>query len=86
MAWKRYSISIHPKVWDEVQMLLREEFNMSMSKYIEMTLRQLLDSRTKTAKELYEGVAQTLFDEMAKPKKKVTKSTQMVHKKDTKKK
>lgn len=82
MAWKRYSISIDPKVWDEVQALLRDEFNMSMSKYIELMLRQLRDSQTKSARLMFEGIAETLFSEMS---KKGTKSAQKVSKKVRKK-
>lgn len=82
MAWKRYSISIDPKVWDEVQELLRDEFNMSMSKYIELMLRQLRDSRTQSARQMFEGIAETLFSEMT---KKGTKSVQKGEKKGIKK-
>lgn len=86
MAWKRYSVSIDPKVWDPVQDLLKEEFNMSVSKYIELMLRQLLASQTQTQRQMMEGIAETLFSHMAQQEKKVTKSGQKVDKKLTKKK
>jgi hypothetical protein len=62
------SISIDENVYNEARKILKEELNMTMSKYLEIQLRALVRSKTQTQKDLYEGVVSDLLSDMMKPK------------------
>lgn len=79
MAYKRFNIGMDDLVWKGAEAIIKGQLNMSMSKFIEITLRQLHASQTQTQKQMYENLAGLLFQEMS-PKK-----VQKVHKKVTKK-
>lgn len=86
MAWKRYNISMESDIWEGSQRIIKGQLNMSMSKYIEIMLRQVIASQTQTQRQMYENLAGLLATErMAKPgqnvTEKVTKSKQRVNKK-----
>jgi hypothetical protein len=49
--WKKYTISVDPTVWEDAKQILQTEAGMSMSKYIEITLRSLTKVTTGTAQE-----------------------------------
>jgi len=46
------SISIDENVYNEARKILKEEINMTMSKYLEIKLRALVRSKTQTQKDL----------------------------------
>lgn len=73
MPYRNRSLSIDDDVYEEAKKILKEELNMTMSKYIEIQLRALVGSKTKTQKDLYEGVVAELFEGMMKPKPKKKK-------------
>lgn len=68
MASITRSISIDERVYNECKEILKEELNMTMSKYLEIQLRALIRSRTQTQKDVYEGVVADLLGDMMKPK------------------
>lgn len=55
MAWKRYSVTIDPKVWEESQKLISEQMNVSMSRFIEIQLRSLIRSHKGSFADVVEG-------------------------------
>lgn len=79
MAWKRYNISMDSDIWEGSRTIIKGQLNMSMSKYIEIMLRQVIASQTQTQRQMYENLATMLFQEM------MPKSVQNGEKKGTKK-
>lgn len=67
------TMSIDEKVTKAAKAILKEELNMTISKYVEIQLRALIRSKTQPAKDLYEGVVADLFEDMMKSSKKVVK-------------
>ena len=57
--WKKYTISVDPMVWDNAKQIIQTEAGMSMSKYIEITLRALPRAQEGTAKDF---VQDTIMD------------------------
>lgn len=64
----KVNLSMDEKVYREAKAILKEELNMTASKYVEIQFRALIRSKTQTAKDLYEGVVADLFEDMKKPK------------------
>lgn len=60
--WKKYTISVDPTVWENAKQIIQNEAGMSMSKYIEITLRSLTRSTTGTAQDY---VQDTIMDFVA---------------------
>lgn len=79
MARKHYNISMDSDIWEGSQLIIKGQLNMTMSKYIEIMLRQVIGSQTQTQRQMYENLAGLLFQEM------LPKKTQNVDKKGTKK-
>lgn len=70
MGTYRRNISVDEKTWHEARKILKEELNMTISKYVDIQLRALVRSQTHTARELYEGVTQDLFEDLEYSKRK----------------
>jgi hypothetical protein len=45
MDYNKHTVSADRAVWDTAKKLIKEEWNMTMSKWIEIQLRALLNSR-----------------------------------------
>ena len=69
MAYVRKTIGLEEEVYNGASKILKEELGMSVSKFIELTLRQLVRSKTHTQEQMMTMMAQELFDTGAKPKK-----------------
>lgn len=82
MVYKRYNIGMDEDVWKGAETIIKTQLNMSMSKYIEIMLRQLMASQTQTQRQMYENLASLLFQEMS--PKSVQKVPKKVKKKGTK--
>lgn len=70
MGYSHRSISIDDEVYEEGRKVLKEELNMTMSKYIEIQLRALIRSKTQTQKDVYEGIVADLLNGIGKTRKK----------------
>lgn len=70
MTIYKANVSLDKDVWKEAKRILKEDLNMTMSKYIEIQLRSLIRSQTQTHRQLMESVAEDLFYAQQKRKKK----------------
>jgi hypothetical protein len=62
------------EIWEQAQVIIKGQLNLSMSKYLEIMLRQLFASQTQTQRQMYEDLAGLLFREMQqKPRQNVRK-------------
>ncbi len=68
MPYRNRSISIDDNVYEQARKILKEELNMTMSKYIEIQLRTLVSSQSQTVKEVYGGLVTELVGDMLKSK------------------
>lgn len=66
MAYVRKTIGLEETVYDEASHLLKEELGMSVSKFIEITLRQLVRSRTASMAETFGAIVEDLLTKTAK--------------------
>ncbi len=66
MAYVRKTIGLEETVYDEASHLLKEELGMSVSKFIEITLRQLVRSRTASMAETFGATVEDLLTKTAK--------------------
>lgn len=57
--WKKYTISVDPTVWENAKQIIQNEAGMSMSKYIEISLRGLMRVESGTTKDF---VQDTIMD------------------------
>jgi antitoxin component of RelBE/YafQ-DinJ toxin-antitoxin module len=58
-TWKRYSISINPDVWENAKKIIESEAGLTMSKYIEITLKALPRADQGSTKDF---VQETIMD------------------------
>ena len=73
MGIVKTTIQMDEKVWNEARSIAKEELNMTMSKFLEVMLRQLVNSRTKTMKQMMDETVEDLFDAAMTPKRRKRK-------------
>ena len=68
------TISVDFDVWDTAKGILKDDLNMTISKYIELQLRALIRSKSGSYAEFMQGTLddtlRIMSDEVSKPKKK----------------
>lgn len=69
MAYVRKTIGLEETVYNEAARLLKEELGMSISKFIEITLRQLVRSRTTSMADTFGATVEDLLSSGKKPAK-----------------
>lgn len=70
MGTIRTNVICDRKIWDEARTIAREELNLNMSKFIEIMLRQFVNSRSKSQKEMMEDMIDDLWSAAHRPKRK----------------
>lgn len=70
MGTIRTNVICDERIWSEARSIAKEELNMSMSKFIEVMLRQFVNSRVKSQKEMIEDMVEDLWSAAHKPKRK----------------
>ena len=66
----RTNVICDERIWNEARSIAKEELNLTMSKFIEVMLRQFVNSRVKSQKEMMEDMVEDLWSAAHKPKKK----------------
>jgi hypothetical protein len=62
MSYGKRNISIDNDVWLRSKTLIKEEMNLTMSKFIELQLRTLLRGRTGTFQDVVMGAAKDFIE------------------------
>jgi antitoxin component of RelBE/YafQ-DinJ toxin-antitoxin module len=61
MAMRSKTLYIDEDIWNEAKELARTDLNMSLSGFIELILKQTIQSKTQSMKDMYQNMAEDLF-------------------------